>query len=110
VEIAKALSTGVEIVIFDEPTTSLTAAETQRLFDIIHGLREQGKSMIYVSHNLGNVLELADDIVVLRDGRVVDAGPGRDYTIDRNISRMVGRAMIRCSPRESRPSQESSWR
>jgi len=107
VEIAKALSTGAEIIIFDEPTTSLTAAETQRLFDIIGGLREQGKSMIYISHNLGNVLELADDIVVLRDGRVVDTGPGRDFTIDRMISRMVGRAIDQIFPtRESRPSQE----
>jgi len=107
VEIARALSTGAEIIIFDEPTTSLTAAETERLFDIIHRLREQGKSMIYISHNLGNVLELADDIVVLRDGRVVDAGLGRDFTIDRMISRMVGRAIDQVFPtRESKPSEE----
>jgi ribose transport system ATP-binding protein len=107
VEIAKALSTGGEIIIFDEPTTSLTAAETQRLFDIIQDLRQQGKSMVYISHNLGNVLELADDIVVLRDGRVVDAGPGRDFTIDRMISRMVGRAIDQIFPtRESKPSEE----
>lgn len=107
VEIAKALSTGAEIIIFDEPTTSLTAAETQRLFSIIRSLREQGKSMIYISHNLGNVLELADEIVVLRDGRVVDAGPGRDFTIDRMISRMVGRAIDQIFPtRKSKPSQE----
>ncbi len=107
VEIAKALRTGAEIIIFDEPTTSLTAAETQRLFDIIRRLREQGKSMIYISHNLGNVLELADDVVVLRDGRVVNTGPGRDFTIDRMISRMVGRAIDQMFPtRESRPSQE----
>jgi ribose transport system ATP-binding protein len=107
VEIAKALNTGAEIIIFDEPTTSLTAAETQRLFSIIHSLRQQGKSMIYISHNLGNVLELADDIVVLRDGRVVDAGPGRDFTIDRMISRMVGRAIDQIFPtREAKLSQE----
>ncbi len=108
VEIAKALNTGAEIIIFDEPTSSLTAAETQRFFDIVRRLREQGKSMIYISHNLGNVLELADDIVVLRDGRVVDAGPGRDFTIDRMISRMVGRAIDQIFPtRESKPSQEA---
>ena len=107
VEIAKALSTGAGIILFDEPTTSLTAAETQRLFDIIRRLREQGKSMIYISHNLGNVLELADDIVVLRDGRVVDAGPARGFTIDRMISRMVGRAVDQVFPtRRSRPSED----
>lgn len=107
VEIAKALSTGAEIIIFDEPTTSLTAAETQRLFDIIRDLRQQGKSMIYISHNLGNVLEIAEDVVVLRDGRVVDAGPGQDFTIDRMISRMVGRTIDQVFPtRDSKPSEE----
>jgi len=107
VEIAKALSTGAEIILFDEPTTSLTANETQRLFGIIRDLRARGKSMIYISHNLGNVLQLADDIVVLRDGRVVDAGPRQDFTIDRMIARMVGRDLSQVFPaRASKPSEE----
>lgn len=107
VEIAKALSTGAEIIIFDEPTTSLTAAETERLFGIIGDLRGQGKSMIYISHNLGNVLQLADDVAVLRDGRVVDAGPKQDFTVDRMISRMVGRDLSQIFPtRELKPSDE----
>jgi len=107
VEIAKALSTGAEIIIFDEPTTSLTAGETERLFRIIHDLRRQGKSMIYISHNLGNVLELADEIVVLRDGRVVDQGPKDGYTVDRMISRMVGRDISQVFPlRQSGPMDE----
>ncbi len=107
VEIAKALSTGAEIIIFDEPTTSLTAGETERLFGIIGDLRGRGKSMIYISHNLGNVLELSDDIIVLRDGQVVDAGPRQDFTIDRMISRMVGRDISQIFPtRELKPSEE----
>jgi ABC-type sugar transport system ATPase subunit len=107
VEIAKALSTGAELIIFDEPTTSLTTAETERLFGILQDLRRQGKSLIYISHNLGNVLELADEIVVLRDGRVVEAGPKRDFTIDKMISRMVGRDISQIFPtRESKPSEE----
>ena len=107
VEIAKALSTGAEIIIFDEPTTSLTAAETERLFGIIQDLRQQGKSMIYISHNLGDVLQLTDDVVVLRDGQVVDTGPKADFTIDRMISRMVGRDISQVFPkRESSPSDE----
>jgi ribose transport system ATP-binding protein len=107
VEIAKALSTGAEIIIFDEPTTSLTAAETERLFGIICDLRRQGKSMIYISHNLGNVLELADDIVVLRDGRVVDRGPRAEFTVEKMISRMVGRDLSQIFPsRGSKPSEE----
>lgn len=107
VEIARALSTGAEIIIFDEPTTSLTASETERLFGIIQGLKAQGKSMIYISHNLGNVLQLADDIVVLRDGQVVDMGPRGDFTIDRMISCMVGRDIRQIFPtRESQPADE----
>jgi ABC-type sugar transport system ATPase subunit len=107
VEIAKALSTGAQIILFDEPTTSLTAGETERLFGIIQDLRRQGKSMIYISHNLGNILELADEIVVLRDGRVVDQGRQQDFTIDRMISRMVGRDISQIFPsREVRPSEE----
>jgi ribose transport system ATP-binding protein len=103
VEIAKALRSGAEIIIFDEPTTSLTAGEIERLFGIIAGLRAQGKSMIYISHNLGHVLQLADDIVVLRDGRVVDAGPKQDFSIDRMISRMVGRDISQIFPTRARP-------
>lgn len=107
VEIAKALSTGAEIIIFDEPSTSLTAGETERLFRIVQDLRRQGKSMIYISHNLGNVLELADEIVVLRDGRVVDQGPKDGYTVDRMISRMVGRDINQVFPlRQSGPMDE----
>lgn len=107
VEIAKALSAGAEIILFDEPTTSLTAGETERLFGIIQDLRRQGKSMIYISHNLGNVLELADEIVVLRDGRVVDQGPKGDFTIDKMISRMVGRDISQIfPPRPARPADE----
>jgi len=108
VEIAKALSTGAEIIIFDEPTTSLTAGETERLFAIIQDLRRQGKSMVYISHNLGNVLELVDEIVVLRDGRVVDQGPRDDFTIDTMISRMVGRDISQIFPsRQSVPADET---
>ncbi len=103
VEVAKALSSGAEIILFDEPTTSLTAGEIERLFGIIDGLRAQGKSMIFVSHNLGSVLQLADDIVVLRDGRVVDTGPRQDFTVDRMISRMVGRDIGQIFPTCARP-------
>ena len=68
VEVAKALQLDASIIIFDEPTTSLTARETDRLFALIEQLRESGKSMIYISHILADVLRLADDVAVLRDG------------------------------------------
>ena len=74
VEIAKALSVEARIIILDEPTTSLTAPERDHLFQLLQFLRARGVSMIYISHNLGDVLRLCDAIVVLRDGEVAGCG------------------------------------
>ena len=98
VEIAKALSSDPNIIIFDEPTTSLTARETERLFEIIERLRKKGKSIIYISHILGDVMKISDEIVVLRDGEVTDQGKKEDFTIDRMISSMVGRDIKQLYP------------
>ena len=105
VEIAKALSRQARLIIFDEPTTSLTARETERLFEIIGRLRAQGISIIYISHILGDVLRLCDDIAVLRDGQVVGAGPRGDFTIERLVTLMVGRTIDRLFP-EREPSSD----
>jgi ABC-type sugar transport system ATPase subunit len=105
VEIAKALSRQAQLIIFDEPTTSLTARETERLFEIIGRLRTQGISIIYISHILGDVLRLCDDFVVLRDGQVVGAGPREQFTIERLITLMVGRTIDRLFP-ERKPGSE----
>ncbi len=91
VEVAKALSTDAGIIIFDEPTTSLTARETERLFDLIGRLHDDGKTIIYISHILGDVLRLSDAVAVLRDGNLVATGARDEFTIDRMISSMVGR-------------------
>jgi ribose transport system ATP-binding protein len=69
VEIAKALSLEARILIMDEPTSSLTLTETARLFEVIKELRTQGVSIIYISHRLAEIVDLADRVVVLRDGR-----------------------------------------
>lgn len=107
VEVAKALNLGADIIIFDEPTTSLTANETEKLFSIIARLKATEKSMFYISHNLGNVLDLADEIVVIRDGEVVDKAAKQQYTVQRMISKMVGRDIERMyPPRKSSPSSE----
>ena len=98
VEIAKALSFDAEIIIFDEPTTSLTAKETERLFSIIRRLQAEGKSIIYISHNLGNVLQLADDIAVIKDGSVVATGGRAEFSVSRIISQMVGRDINQIYP------------
>jgi ribose transport system ATP-binding protein len=107
VEIAKSLGGGARLVILDEPTTSLTAPEAARLFGIMGRLRAAGVSMIYISHNLRDVLEQCDDVAVLRDGRVVSTGPRSEYGEARLVSEMVGRAVEQLHPpRTSRPSGE----
>ena len=98
VEIAKALSSNAEIIIFDEPTTSLTNRETQRLFNIISRLKESGKSLIYISHILSDVLQLADDIVILRDGEIVGKGKKEEFNVNKMISLMVGREITELYP------------
>jgi ribose transport system ATP-binding protein len=101
VEIAGALGRDARVIIFDEPTTSLTAAETKRLFDIIKRLQDQKRTIIYISHTLEDVLQVSDSIAVLRDGYLVSMGPGGKYSIDRMISEMVGRRIEQMYPARS---------
>ena len=103
VDIAKALGANARIVIFDEPTTSLTTRETDRLFDIIGRLRRQGIAIIYISHILGDVLRLCDDIVVLRDGHLVGSAPKSQMTVERMITLMVGRTIEQMFPPRDPP-------
>lgn len=98
VEIAKALHTNARLIIFDEPTTSLTARETERLFALIERLRADGTSVIYISHILGDVRRLCDNLVVLRDGEVVGAGPRDDFPVSRMIALMIGRTIEQIYP------------
>ncbi len=98
VEIAKALHRGARIIIFDEPTTSLTSRETHRLFSLIERLRRDGCTILYISHALADVLQLADEIVVLRDGQVVQTGPKEQFDIDTMIGAMVGRRIDQLYP------------
>ncbi len=107
VEIAKALAFDARLIIFDEPTTSLTARETERLFTIIGRLRARGISMIYISHGLGHVLKLCDEIVVLRDGAVVGNEPVSHFTLERMVALMVGREITQLFPkRDTQPGDE----
>lgn len=91
VEIAKALSLNARLIIMDEPTSSLTLSETKRLLELVCELSEQGVSIIYISHRLGELDECADRVVVLRDGKNVGGLSHEDATHDRLISMMVGR-------------------
>jgi ribose transport system ATP-binding protein len=97
-EIAKALSFNARLIIFDEPTTSLTARETERLFTLIDRLRSDGTSIVYISHILGDVLRLADEIAVLRDGELMGHGASQEFTVSRMIAMMVGRDIKQLYP------------
>jgi ABC-type sugar transport system ATPase subunit len=90
-EIGRALAYRAQVFIFDEPTSSLTARETGRLFDIIRRLRENNVAILYISHNLEEVLELSDDILVLRDGKVTLNRPRTGLTARDLVLAMVGR-------------------
>ncbi len=99
VEIAKALSLDARILIMDEPTAALTEADVERLFNIVRLLRERGVSIIYISHRLQEVFELADRVTVLRDGEYVGTRPVADTTEDQLISMMVGRTIENLFPK-----------
>jgi ribose transport system ATP-binding protein len=98
VEIAKALSVDARLIIFDEPTTSLTSRETERLFALMQRLRQRGIAMIYISHVLADVLRLCDDIAVLRDGEIMARKPAADFSIGEMVSLMVGRSIKQFFP------------
>ena len=100
VEIAKALSCDARVLIMDEPTSSLSQKETETLFDVVKGLRDQGISVIYISHRLGEVIELSDRVTVFRDGE--NAGDlGKEEINHENMVRlMVGRELSEFYDRE----------
>ncbi|CAN5912260.1 sugar ABC transporter ATP-binding protein [soil metagenome] len=93
VEIAKALSLDAKLLIMDEPTSSLSARETDALFEVIAGLRADGISILYISHRLSEVKQLADRVVALRDGKNAGELCKAEITHDAMISLMVGRDM-----------------
>lgn len=91
VEIAKALSQDVRLIVMDEPSAALTPQEVERLFDIIRDLKQSGIGVIYISHRLDEVFEIADRVVILRDGEVVGESKATDLTRQKMIEMMVGR-------------------
>ncbi|MFZ5831700.1 MAG: sugar ABC transporter ATP-binding protein [Planctomycetota bacterium] len=101
VEIAKAVRTSPRVIVFDEPTTSLGKGQAERLFEIIARLRSQGTAVVYISHNLGDVLRLSQRVAVLRDGRVQAHRPAREFTVDEMISLMVGRSLQNLFPKRT---------
>jgi general nucleoside transport system ATP-binding protein len=106
VEILKALYRGAEILILDEPTAVLTPQEAQELFEIINELKAQGKSIVFISHKLNEVLEIADRISVLRRGKLVETIP-REGATEAGLARsMVGReVLLRVEKKPAQPGE-----
>ena len=91
VEIAKALSLDVRVLIMDEPTAALSAHEASELFGQIRRLTDSGVAVLFISHRLEEVFEIADRVTVLRDGRLISSGPSSEVTQEQAIRDMVGR-------------------
>ncbi|MEU7530023.1 multiple monosaccharide ABC transporter ATP-binding protein [Saccharothrix sp. NPDC042600] len=107
VEIAKALSKEVSLLILDEPTAALNDDDSAHLLDLLRGLRDQGITCVIISHKLNEVMDVADRITVIRDGRTVETMDVAEATEDRIISGMVGRDLEhRFPPREPRIGDE----
>ena len=98
VEISRAIYSGAKIIIMDEPTSSLSAVDTGNLFKVIKRLRDENYAIIYISHFLEEVQEIADDYTVLRDGKSVGHGRINDVSIDDIVRMMVGRELTEMYP------------
>lgn len=92
-EIAKAISYNSKIIVLDEPSSSLTVREVKKLFDMMKMLRDQGISMIYISHKMDEIFEICDDVSVLRDGHMVMTKHVKDTNMNELIAAMVGRSL-----------------
>jgi ribose transport system ATP-binding protein len=103
-EIARGLSTEARVLILDEPTSSLTAVEAERLFGIVRRLAQRGAAIIFISHDLDQVLKVSDEIVVLRDGRVTLSGAAASLTASDLVLAMVGRPIESQFPARAAPS------
>lgn len=93
VEIAKAISYNAKVIVLDEPTSSLMAQEVEKLFQMMRKLREQGISLIYISHKMDEIFEICDEVSVLRDGNLVMTKSTSETNMNELISAMVGRSL-----------------
>ena len=98
VEIAKAVSYNSKVIVFDEPTSSLTEQEVEHLFEIINMLRDRGCGIIYISHKMAEILRISDEVTIMRDGQYVATRPSSELTTDEIIRLMVGRELTNQFP------------
>ena len=107
VEIAKAVSYNAKVIVFDEPTSSLTETEVEHLFRIINMLRDKGCGIIYISHKMEEILRISDDVTIMRDGQYVATRPASELTMDEIIRLMVGRELTNRFPPKTNVPGES---
>ena len=107
VEIAKAVSYDSKVIVFDEPTSSLTEVEVEHLFRIINMLRSKGCGIIYISHKMEEILRISDDVTIMRDGQWVATRPAKELTMDEIIRLMVGRELTNRFPPKTNVPGES---
>lgn len=100
VEIAKALSKNMKILVMDEPTAALNEAEVNKLFEIVRGMKEKGISIIYISHRLEELFEISDRVMIMRDGRRIDVVDTTATTKDELVTMMVGRQINEMFPKK----------
>ncbi|MDD3217881.1 MAG: sugar ABC transporter ATP-binding protein [Lachnospiraceae bacterium] len=93
VEIAKVLGNEPKILVLDEPTSALSSEEVQRLFTIVRNLKEQGLAIVYISHHLAEIFEIADMVTVMRDGKKVDCCPIAETNTEKLVASMVGKSV-----------------
>lgn len=106
VEIAKAVSYNAKVIVFDEPTSSLTETEVEHLFRIINMLRDRGCGIIYISHKMEEILRISDEVTIMRDGQYVATRPASELTMEEIIRLMVGRELTnRFPPKENVPGE-----
>jgi methyl-galactoside transport system ATP-binding protein len=98
IEIAKAVSHQAKVIVMDEPTSSLTGNEVDQLFKIIRSLKSRGVSIIYISHKIEEILEISDEVTIMRDGKRIGSWQASELTTDLIISKMVGRDLTQRFP------------
>ncbi|CDZ29088.1 sugar ABC transporter ATP-binding protein [Neorhizobium galegae] len=103
VEIVKAISRAASLVIMDEPTSAISDTEVSMLFQQIADLKANGVAIIYITHKMEEIFQIADDITVMRDGQFIATGPSSSYTEAKLISQMVGRTISSIFPKEDVP-------
>ena len=105
-EIAKAISYNSKVIVLDEPTSSLTVQEVEKLFEMMRMLKEQGISLIYISHKMDEILRISDEVTIMRDGQYIGTWSAKELTTDFIITKMVGRELSELYPvRENKPGE-----